>query len=71
MSATNDEPNAILDADGNGYVVMQWSAFHKRAHLWRVENHNHFHSIATFNSDDEALAFLRWMRLDKRIAATT
>ena len=60
MSRTNAEPNLIVDRDGNGYAVIQYSEFHTRAHLWRVTG-NERRSIATFSDDDEALAFLRWL----------
>jgi hypothetical protein len=62
MSATNDEPNMLVNHAGDGYAVFRERDFHKRAHLWRVERGNIFHSIGTFHDDDEALAFLRWLR---------
>jgi hypothetical protein len=62
MSETNHEANCIEDARGNGYGVFQFPELHKRAHLWRIDSKTGWHSIATFHSDDEALAFLRWLR---------
>ena len=59
--ATGNEGDAILNAQGDGYAVVRVNEFHKRVHLWRIEHHNHWHSIATFNSEDEAERFLSWM----------
>lgn len=59
----NDEEwSVIVNRSGDGYGVFRFNEVHKRPHLWRVENDNRYHSIATFRDEEEAVRFLRWMK---------
>lgn len=58
-----EEPRwmTYLNKYGDGYAVMRLNQAHKRAHLWKVEGHNKYESVASFTSEAGALAFIEWL----------